>query len=217
MAIPTFVAAGSIAAIQSGTALSVSMPAGIQTGDFIVVMVTSNGQRSFISPGTPWTTMSSTAQSAMSRGTYYTIYDGGTLTFSISATVNPSSTVGHFGRAYAFRGVDSATPYESLAGGGIGTGTTVTRQAVTSTAADRLAVALIAVDSATTWASGMPEASWTQVGRSSTTVASDHFLVCGTIAAICRKSASVPRSTAETFSCGMCWDAVRKRPGSARA
>jgi len=41
--------------------------------------------------------------------------------------------------------------------------------------------------------------------------------VCGPMVATCHNRASVPRSTAETFSLGMCSAAVRNRPGSALA
>lgn len=150
------------------------MPAGVVPGDLLIMSVASNAADTITTPAGYTAIVTAVNDAALSHGWYYRIADGTsadypTVTFSTTAT----ASIGHFIRMYAFKGVNSASPFEDATVTAVTTSTTPTGDAVATSGSDRLEVQLVVADAATTWSSGNPPSGYTSIGLLSTTVGGD--------------------------------------------
>lgn len=173
MAIPTFVAAGALAASQTGN-VTPALPTGWAEDDIHIMSCMMNKACTFLAP-TGWTAFNPTLvlnNTNQSTGWFWRrAVTGDTAPTTSIAGGNDAlgNTNGIFARIYGFRGCNKLgadqLPYEDPTAAGSPTSSTTPQTAlVTTTKVDALVVCLLMVDDDNTWSSGMPPSGWTNRG-----------------------------------------------------
>jgi hypothetical protein len=164
MAIPTFFAAGDIAAGQSGTTLAPALPASTQPGDFAMVVTGCNGTRG-ISVSDWGSIVVAQSNATISTGFFWRRLTGSgdapTVTFDSALT----ATVGGGARCYVFRGgTTSDPPFEAEVVTAVTSDATPDTSAITTLGTDRLVIAaLVYSNDIDTWTS-FPPTLWAATG-----------------------------------------------------
>jgi MSHA biogenesis protein MshQ len=153
----TFVAASSAAAVAS-TSITVPVPAGVTTGDFLIASIAVRGNPTVNAPA-GWTLIRSDANGSTMRLSTFRRFVTTTEPATHVFTFTKSSTASSAGIA-AYRGVDPTTPVD-VHGGQVTTkaGTKLTAPTVTATVAGTKLISVFgsAIDATATPPTGMTE------------------------------------------------------------
>lgn len=167
MAVPTYVNAGALAAVNSGS-VSPALPASIAAGDLLIMSVMTNAANTFPSdPGSQgWTKMLGEESDGNQSAAWYwrrAVSSDSGPTFTSSGTALSNSN-GLYARIEAYTGVlESGTPVEDVTlVESFSTDTAPTTASVDSTVDDCLCVSLLVVDDDPTFS--LPPSGWTTGG-----------------------------------------------------
>jgi hypothetical protein len=171
VAVPTFVAAGTLSAHASGTTVGpVDIPAGAQANDIAVCQFQANNTRNPSPPapgGQTWTQLGTEVVGTPCSSWYWRRLTGGDTepTISTSGSGTMTSSIGGYGRIYLFRGcITTGDPFEDVTNTANTTSTTPSSSAIDTTGVDRLAVCLAAINDDPAFSSGNPPALWSVLG-----------------------------------------------------
>lgn len=113
-----FIAEGTISTVASGN-VTPGEPAGVRAGDLIVVCIAARGNVAFTNPAGAWVTVNTQQSSGNTSTTATTAIASGHMAYIIRGASAPSYTftrtlgdLGH-GKAFAFRGVNQASPLDN--------------------------------------------------------------------------------------------------------
>lgn len=152
---PTISRVGTSSAGDNGTgsALTVTLPSGVQPNDQILLAVTLPGNQTIKSTPSGYTQIGSYNSGTGASNTELVLYRRTAQTGDTSVTVTFSKTFAKAATLIVYRGVNPVTPIDANPIGNSASGTSVAAPSVTTTkAADELVVALGANSSATgTW------------------------------------------------------------------
>jgi hypothetical protein len=178
VAAPTLHAAGSLNSANGGTTIIGVLPGGTLANDVAVLECMANVGATFtVTAG--WDPVpGSTAINSANQSTawFWKRLAGGDTNPTATSSVAGSSSNGLYARVYVFRGcVTTGSPFESVSNAGTPTNSTTPQSsAITTTDVDRLAVSFLLVDNDNVWSSGMPPASWANMGgRLASTIGGD--------------------------------------------
>ncbi len=145
MASPTFAAAGAGAASVSGS-VAVPYPSSLVSGDLLVLHLATRGMGALSVPS-GWTSLTSNTSATNVKEFALYKWSTGTETGTQNVTfLGGFASRGEFGRMYRFSNPKQTSPFEGT-GSSTGTSATIADQTVTTTAASRIAVNLVALAS----------------------------------------------------------------------
>lgn len=201
----TFVTAGTLAAVTTGTTLTTTVPAGTLENDILILSLMHNSTSTFSTPS-GWTLLGTSVSNTNQSTAWFWMRRGASAPSNpASTTATMNTTISGFGRIYVFRGcLVSGTPIEGVANNGTPTtSTTPSTSAVTTTGTDRMVVSLLSRDFSTTPSSGFPPAGWTGITVSATTTGGDGGM--GGVYRTQATASTVSAATIGTWSAAAYW------------
>lgn len=143
MAIPSYVGAGAISIAGMATTLTPSYPSGLAANDLLILRVNHRNNLAAVDdtinvPG-GWTSIYADQQNNCRQVLYYA-FAAGTESGTISISRTGDGTVNWSAQIYAFRGVNTTTPFEAASREGAASSTVLNDVGVTTSGSDRLAV-----------------------------------------------------------------------------
>lgn len=170
MAAPTFVDAGTLAGVSSGTTLTTTIPGAATTNDVMVLALESQGSMTFSQPS-GWEDFAvAIDNAAQSTAWFWKRHDGSESDPSSTTNNTMSGALAGFGRIYVIRGcITTGDPFEDVTMAGAPTlDNNPDTAEITTTGVDRLVMSFVIVDDDNTWSSGNPPTNWSAAGTIAT-------------------------------------------------